>query len=104
MVIDGVTPILPGWVNAATAAGRTATYQIRLRGGRGYTWSFSNGRLRVAGDLPRPDVTILADPVSFLLVTYRRRSQWSQIARGRMVAWGRRPWLAFSLVGMFHEP
>jgi hypothetical protein len=47
---------------------------------------------------------LAADPVAFLLVAYKRRSQWTEIIRGRLVAWGRRPWLALSLVQMFHKP
>jgi hypothetical protein len=52
----------------------------------------------------RPDVSISADPAALLLVLYKRRSQWPAIARGKLLAWGRRPWLAFSLAGRFHQP
>jgi hypothetical protein len=49
-------------------------------------------------------VSISADPAALLLVLYKRRSQWPAIARGKLLAWGRRPWLAFSLAGRFHQP
>jgi hypothetical protein len=58
----------------------------------------------VDADGRRPDVTISAQPVALLLVLYKRRPQWPAIARGRLLAWGRRPWLAFSLAGRFHQP
>jgi uncharacterized protein (TIGR03083 family) len=103
LILDGVEPILPGWVDPARAGNLTATFEVRLRGGTTRRWSFRNGRLEVA-TADRPDVTISADPVALLLVFYRRQSQWSHIARGHMLAWGRRPWLAFTLTNRFHKP
>lgn len=103
LILDGVEPILPGWVDPARAGHLTATFEVRLRGGSTRRWAFRNGRLKVAaGD--RPDVTISADPVALLLVFYGRQSQWPHIARGRLLAWGRRPWLAFTLADRFHNP
>jgi uncharacterized protein (TIGR03083 family) len=104
LILDGVEPILPGWVDRDRAGDLTATFEIRLRGGTTRRWSFANGRLAGAATSGRPDVTISADPVALLLVFYRRQSQWSPILRGRMAAWGRRPWLAFTLVDRFHAP
>jgi uncharacterized protein (TIGR03083 family) len=103
LILDGVEPILPGWVDRDRAGTLTATFEVRLRGGTTRRWSFTNGRL-TTGSTARPDVTIIADPVALLLVFYRRQSQWSHILRGRMAAWGRRPWLAFTLANRFHTP
>ena len=103
LILDGVEPILPGWVDPARAGHLTATFEIRLRAGSTRRWSFRNGRLKVAAD-GRPDVRISADPVALLLVFYRRQSQWPHIARGHLLAWGRRPWLAFTLANRFHKP
>ena len=104
LVVEGVEPVLPGWVDPERARRLTATYALRLRGQGTHVWSFREGRLQVHGDGRRPDVTISAEPVALLLVLYKRRSQWPAIARGRLLAWGRRPWLAFSLAGRFHQP
>ena len=49
-------------------------------------------------------MTISADPVALLFVVYKRRSQWPAIFTGQLVAWGRRPWLAFSFAGRFCRP
>jgi uncharacterized protein (TIGR03083 family) len=103
LIVEGTEPILPGWVDRERARGLTATYKLRLRGQGTHVWSFHDGRLQV-GSQSRPDVSISADPVALLLVLYRRRSQWPAVARGRLLAWGRRPWLAFSLSGRFHQP
>jgi uncharacterized protein (TIGR03083 family) len=104
LILQGVEPILPGWVDRDAARGLNATFEVRLRGGRTHLWSFRDGRLEVAPAGRRPDVRISADPAALLLVFYRRQSQWPQIARGRLLAWGRRPWLALTLAGRFHQP
>jgi uncharacterized protein (TIGR03083 family) len=104
LVVEGVERILPGWVDPERARRLTATYALRLRGQGTHVWSFRDGRLRVGPDGRRPDVTISAHPAALLLVLYKRRPQWRAIARGRMLAWGRRPWLAFSLGGRFYQP
>jgi uncharacterized protein (TIGR03083 family) len=51
----------------------------------------------VAPPLGRVDVHVYARSVPFLLVTLGLRSPWSVMARGGMIAWGRRPWLALQL-------
>jgi hypothetical protein len=50
------------------------------------------------------DCRISADPVAFLLVGYGRVSQWPQIARGKMVAWGRKPWLGVKFRSLLRKP
>jgi hypothetical protein len=52
----------------------------------------------------RIDAHISADPAAFLLVVYRRQSLWRNLAAGRLLARGRRPWLAVTLPNRFHEP
>ena len=91
LVVEGVERILPGWVDPERARRLTATYALRLRGQGTHVWSFRDGRLQVDADGRRPDVTISAQPVALLLVLYKRRPQWPAIARGRLLAWGRRP-------------
>jgi len=36
-----------------------------------------------------------------MFVVYHRRSQWGQIALGRLVAHGRKPWLALRFADLF---
>ena len=104
LIVEGVEAVLPGWVDHDRARALTATYELRLRGQGTHVWSFHDGRLEVGAATHRPDVRISADPVALLLVLYKRRSQWPAVARGRLLAWGRRPWLAFSLASRFHQP
>ena len=51
----------------------------------------------VDAPLDRVDVHIYARPVPFLLVGFGLESHWWVLARGGMVAWGRRPWVALQL-------
>jgi hypothetical protein len=39
-----------------------------------------------------------------VLVGYGRMSQWRAIGTGRLIAWGRKPWLGFRFVGLFFNP
>ena len=50
------------------------------------------------------DCHVSADPVALLLVAYGRRSQWVPILTGRLVAWGRKPWLGVRLVRYLVAP
>jgi hypothetical protein len=47
---------------------------------------------------------VSADPVTYLLVGYGRRSPWPAIARGGILAWGRMPWLALRFASLFAQP
>jgi hypothetical protein len=105
LVFAGLVPVLPGWVNPERAGKLTATFEVRVRGSTPHMWAFVDGRLSVDPDpQPKPDVHIAAQPVAFLLVCYRRLPLWQAIAAGRVIAWGRRPWLAATLVDRLHPP
>ena len=50
------------------------------------------------------DCWISADPTAFLLVGYGRIGLWGPIARGRLVAGGRKPWLALRYKRLLRNP
>jgi uncharacterized protein (TIGR03083 family) len=106
LIVQGLTPMLPGWLSPDRAPGHTGTYEVRLRGQGTHRFSFRDGILTMnPPGAWRPDVIISADPVTFLLVcAYKRRSQWPAILTGKLVAWGRKPWLAMPFAGRFHQP
>ena len=105
LVIAAVTALLPRYVNQANAGEFTATYQIRLRGGPSFQVRFDRGTATVGPSQPgAADCRLTVDPVTFLLVTYGRRSQWPGILRGQLVAWGRRPWLGPRFQRLFVQP
>ena len=82
------------FVNGEKAAGLRAIYDVRLRGHDRLHFIFDDGSLRVEEATSRPvDCHISADPAAFVMVFWARQSQWSAIAQGKLMAWGRKPWL-----------
>jgi uncharacterized protein (TIGR03083 family) len=94
LVIAGVMALVPEYVDRERAAGVHVVYELRFRGGPRYRIAIENGTATVTPPAGRPDCWIQADPVAFLLLGYGRVGQWSQVLRGRLVAGGRKPWLA----------
>jgi uncharacterized protein (TIGR03083 family) len=97
---------MPRVLNARAAAGRSARYRIVLRGGGPcFGVVLTDGAVTVSPEAPaRPDCTIATEPVTFLLMALGRCSPTAAIARGRILAWGRRPWLAPAFPTYFTAP
>lgn len=104
LVIRGARSLLPLMVDPDAARGLHAGYGIRVRGGERFTVRVSGGTVRVEGDGGRVDCHLSADPVALLLVGYGRISQWRAIRSGKLLAWGRKPWLALRFKGLFVDP
>lgn len=105
LIVEGVSPILPAQVHPDRTKGLTASFEIRLRGFASHIWEFQDGQLHVNPTHPgQIDVHLSADPAALLLVMYGRESQWKHIPAGRLAAWGRKPWLAFTLASRFRKP
>ncbi|MGW7402883.1 maleylpyruvate isomerase family mycothiol-dependent enzyme [Streptomyces sp. NPDC054833] len=97
--------VMPRVADAAATAGLTARYTVRLRGGTAFGVTLADGTVLVTPEpQERPDCTILIEPVAFLLIALGRRSPWPAIARGQIVAWGRKPWLAPRFPNLFTAP
>jgi hypothetical protein len=105
-VFDGLVPALTAFSNRAGASRASGRYHMRVRGGGSYTIDVSgSGEVSVTRGRPdRADLHVSADPVAYLLVGYGRASRWPAIARGAIVAWGRKPWLALRFAGVFARP
>jgi hypothetical protein len=103
-VLAAAVHVLPFLGNPRTSTEVDATYDLRVRGGPRVTVRINNGRVET--DLPggRVDCHISADPVALLLVSYGRRTQWTPILTGRMIAWGRKPWLGVRLMRYLVAP
>ncbi|MFD7614586.1 maleylpyruvate isomerase family mycothiol-dependent enzyme [Streptomyces sp. NPDC059828] len=96
---------MPRVVNTPAAAGLSARYTIRLRGGATFGATFADGAVTVSPQPPQhPDCTILTEPVAFLLMALGRRGPWGAMARGGVLAWGRKPWLAPRFPLLFTAP
>ncbi|MGI9022093.1 MAG: maleylpyruvate isomerase family mycothiol-dependent enzyme [Acidimicrobiales bacterium] len=104
LILCGVADMLPMYVDPAAAAGVRATYDIRIRRNLAFSVVVDDGEATVHSSSGAADCHISADPVALLLVAYGRRSQWGPILQTKMLAWGRRPWLALSFRGLFANP
>ncbi len=110
LVLDGfLFPALDvlgrSMVDQKVAAGLTARFEVHLRGGGGAHLTFDDGDLSVTRSALGPvDCHLSVDPAAFLLVSWGRVSQWPAIARGQLLAWGRRPWLGLRLRALLRNP
>jgi uncharacterized protein (TIGR03083 family) len=104
MVLAAVLPVMPVLVNRAATTKVDATYDIRIRGGQRAALHIHNGEATVATKNGDADCHVSADPVAMLLVCYGRQSQWLPALTGRVVAWGRKPWLGLRLTKYLVTP
>ncbi|WEH13155.1 maleylpyruvate isomerase family mycothiol-dependent enzyme [Streptomyces sp. VNUA24] len=89
----------------AVASALTARYTLRVRGGSVFGVTFTGGTVEVLADAPeRSDCTIQIEPVAFLLIALGRLGPWQAMARGAVLAWGRKPWLAPGFPTLFDAP
>ena len=92
-------------VNQDEAAGVRASYEIHIRRFDRVFLSFDDGALRVEPvALRRVDCHVSADPAALFLVMWGRVNQWSEVLRGRLFAWGRKPWLGPKLRALVRNP
>lgn len=80
-------------VDQDKAADVRACFELRVRGeGRAYL-VFEDGALTVHTHRParKVDCHLSVDPTAFLLVAWGRTNQWGPIAKGQLLAWGRKP-------------
>lgn len=105
LVVAAVTSMMPLAVNLEAAAGVEATYDIGVRGGPRFFVRVDKGAVKIESSKAEAvDCHISADPVALALVAYGRVSQWGPIAKGKLLTWGRRPWLAFRFKSLFFNP
>ncbi|MFJ5138670.1 maleylpyruvate isomerase N-terminal domain-containing protein [Streptomyces sp. NPDC088707] len=98
--------MMPLGLDADRARGVSISLDLVIKGGPRLAVVVGNGAATVTRDAPsRPyDCRITAEPVAFLLVSFRRMPVWKAIASGRMRAGGRRPWLAMRLGELIDSP
>jgi uncharacterized protein (TIGR03083 family) len=104
LVLAAALPLLPLLVDPITTATVNARYDVRVRGGVRRAVIITDGKLDVVGDDVSVDCHVSADPVALLLIAYGRRSQWVPILTGKLIAWGRKPWLGPRLVRYLVTP
>jgi uncharacterized protein (TIGR03083 family) len=103
--IVGLFPVLPYFVRSEVAREETVSWAMTLRGRPTVYFLLLNGKLEVTDEAPeKVDCRVSADPVEYLLVGYGRKSRWGPIATGKIVAYGRKPWLSLKLAKLFQTP
>lgn len=104
LVIDGLLPVMPHFVKQDAAAGVHATIDFRFRGGPRVYMLIDDGSLVIDERTDRPiDCHVSADPVDYLLIGYGRKSQLGPALTGKILAWGKKPWLALKFAKLFHS-
>jgi uncharacterized protein (TIGR03083 family) len=105
LVIGAAAALLPRYLDRQAARGLSVTYDIHIRGGPRFVFRVAGDEATVEPTAAGPvDCRISADPVAFLLVAYGRQALWRPVLRGKMIAWGRRPWRAFGLKRLLVNP
>jgi uncharacterized protein (TIGR03083 family) len=99
VALAGVVSMLPHMVQVERARDLTMTCDLRIRGGFEARAVLADGQAKVvATDASRPDCRLTAEPVTLLLLSYGRIGQVGPLVRGRLLPWGRRPWLVTRLM------
>lgn len=95
---DAAALALPSLVDPRAAAGFTATYSLRFRGATPLLYGWDDGAFWVEDGRQRPvDCRLNADCRAFLLQGIGLYPVWKMALTGRMVSYGRRPWLSLKL-------
>ncbi|MCV7234096.1 hypothetical protein BST20_25375 [Mycobacterium branderi] len=103
-VVPAALALAPNYLRQSRTRGMHATFELRMRGGGRYRIAVDDGTAVVSAAGEKADCVITADPVTFLLIGFGRVSQWPQIIRGRLLAGGRKPWLAAKFGTLLASP
>ncbi|MEU1677288.1 maleylpyruvate isomerase N-terminal domain-containing protein [Streptomyces roseifaciens] len=107
LVIGQAMPaVMPLALDEAKAQGVRISFDVVIKGGPRLAVVVDDGTATVTRDAPPRayDCRITAEPTAFLLISFRRTPLWTAIARGRIRAGGRRPWLALRLSELIAGP
>lgn len=107
LAVYATTGGLPLALDGRAAAGKDIHVVVRLRHGSPFRIRIREGRVwceTMEGTAGKPDAHVWADPVAYLLVGFGRTSIARQIVRGRLVAWGRRPWVLLQMPSLLVSP
>jgi hypothetical protein len=102
LTVGGLLPILPHVIDPIKAEGFNARFAFRIRGGIEAILVFNNGVLQIDAAGAEPvDCRLSVDPATYLLVSFYRINPTLPTLQGKIVAWGRKPWLAFRVASLF---
>lgn len=101
-----VVPWLYADFRSKAKRGPQGTIEFRIRRGKVFRVRFDDSKATASiSDRPaRADCYVSADPEAFFLIAVGLVGQWGPIARGEMVAWGRKPALALRFKTFLPNP
>ncbi|MFF4410680.1 maleylpyruvate isomerase N-terminal domain-containing protein [Streptomyces sp. NPDC001404] len=107
VVGQSLPTMMPLTLDRAKAQGVRISFDLAVRGGPRLVAAVEDGTMTVTREgtsSRRSDCRISMDPVAFLLIAFRRSPLWKEMAQGRILAGGPRPWLALRLRGLIAGP
>jgi uncharacterized protein (TIGR03083 family) len=105
LAVYATSAAFPLALDETATAGVTAHAEIRLRGAIPFSIRIENGSVWSESPVTgRPDVKFSADPMSYLLVGFGRASLWPLAAKGKLLVWGRKPWVMAQMPNYFMKP
>lgn len=104
--LHAVIALLPHYVDATTTASLDVRVRVRVRGGPDVVLAVrrSTAATRAWARGDDVDATVAVTPVALLLLAYRRSRLSTELLRGRVLSWGRRPLLPLQLLSWFTPP
>lgn len=105
ITIRSISPVTIHYLDPEKAGDLRACFDLRLRGETQLYFIVEDGKMSIEEPSDRKvDVHISADPAAFLLVGFGRINQWAPVAKGQMITWGRKPWLALKFGTILRNP
>jgi Mycothiol maleylpyruvate isomerase N-terminal domain len=99
IALRGVVAMVPHMVDARRAARLNMSCEIRVRSGFRAVVTVDDGHARtVFSGRPDVDCRLSVEPAAFLLLSYNRVGRLRPALTGKVVPWGRRPWLVLRLL------
>lgn len=98
LALAGVVQVLPLLLDAERARHLRLRCQLHIRHGASVVIVVEDGALHIEPSSDRSvDCHLTVDPLTFLLVSFHRIGTTGPLLRGKVVPWGRRPWLVARL-------
>ena len=88
-------------LDKAAAANTDIHVGIRLRHGSPFSIRIRDGEAWCEVTEDKPDVHVLADPLAYLMVGFGRMPVLRPLLRGKLLVWGRKPWLLLTVPKLF---
>lgn len=98
--------LVPAVVQFADTSARSAdgVYHLHVRGSHDWTIRIDGDGTTVERGRPlRADLHFSVDPTAFLLTSFGHLGRTRAALTGKLVAWGRKPWLATRFAAAFRE-